>query len=134
MVRKSKFTQMLKKLQNLRRQRFKSSIKPPWTCPWCWDESMNPIKAEPMIFIYCGKCDKGEVMPLHDAWKLVDYYCFVVDNVLEGAEPVFKYLEMDFDTYMFLNKNISLGKLDVGRIVQRGEKKDDEETSGEDTV
>jgi len=119
MVRRSKYQEMIGRLRRLRRKIFKGRIEPPWICPYCFGERMRYIEKKPLVFIHCPDCDRGEVMPLHPVWRKVDYYCFLVDNVLKGAQPIFKFDRMDFDTYMFVNRAITLGKLEVREIIQK---------------
>jgi len=126
----SKYREAMEKLQRLRRKRFRDSIEPPWTCPFCMKEYMYYETKMDVIFVYCQACKQGELMPQHPTYEPVDYYCFVVDNKFEGTKPVFHFFTMDFETYMFLNTHISLGVLKVDHVIQRGEKHEQTKDKG----
>ena len=73
-------------------------------------------KKESVIFVYCTNCRIGEVLPLHSAFKSVDYYSFVVDKTLTGKEPVFRFKSMPEKTLRKLRSRITVGEIRVAEV------------------
>lgn len=99
------------RLSRLIKSQRRRSLKPPFLCPWCFKETVYAKIRKPFIFIYCARCQKGEVMPLHPTFKVVDYYCFFVDSVIENKIPTFVFPRLTSQELKRIRSGITLGEV-----------------------
>jgi len=50
-------------------------------------------------------------MPLHPTFKVVDYYCFFVDNVIENKVPRFVFPRLTAQELKRIRSGITLGEV-----------------------
>jgi len=99
------------RLTRLAKSKRLRALKPPFLCPWCLQETIFAKIRKPFIFIYCSRCKKGEVMPLHPTFKVVDFYCFFVDYIVKNKVPIFVFPRLTSRELNYIRSKITLGEV-----------------------
>ena len=117
MGRRSKALLTEMRTQRILRTRARQRLKPPWECPICGQMTVDYIKRQGVIFVFCQRCREGEVMPLLKGYQPIDYYNYYVDacrtqmGKADVEPPVWKLPKMSERQFQILKKRITYGKL-----------------------
>jgi len=99
-----------------------------------------------IVLIGCKVCHIGDMLPKHPTWTIPDLYHFVYDDwrirkeIEDGAQtelkfpPIFRYDTMTEKALKYLQKNITLGSIEVKEIVEERKEEEKEEEESERSV
>ena len=71
------------------------------------------LRGKYLLLFYCSSCKLGECLPKNEYQDKIDMYCAIVDNTVNGVIPIWKFRYLDEKRRKFLNKYVTLGKIEI---------------------